>query len=302
MSNKRDHKRRKKERRQAAMEAKELRAATPQLLMPGINIDGSLQLPKGSRKFLIDYYTKHPGDSWRPKSNMDIADKALATRRISTLLTIFYHIHSIQDMLTSQVEGLMDDFGLWISGLRPIMNDITRAEDKYFAAMRGTLDRSDDPEGCRQDYLRDFDSLYEKFMRWERIPKNWQPGDDVTLPPLTDEQVAEKQKEGKIIVDTGHEQMTVATVNLPNEVQSEEVDYSISKLLRDETAEVVREHIKTLRGARIAAAKLLKKEPRECFVIYETHHRSEAAATLIPVQAYVNKRPTHDDNDGDEEA
>ena len=67
MSNKRDHKRRKKERRQAAIEAQQQRAATPQLLMPGINIDGSLQLPKGSRKFLIDYFTKHPDDSWRTK-------------------------------------------------------------------------------------------------------------------------------------------------------------------------------------------------------------------------------------------
>lgn len=294
MSNKRDHKRRKKERRQAAIEAQQQRAATPQLLMPGINIDGSLQLPKGSRKFLIDYYTKHPGDSWRPKSNMDIADKAQATRRISSLLTIFYHIHSIQDTLFLQIERLMDDFGLWVPGLRPLMNDITRADDKYFAAMRATIDNGDDPEGCRSDYLRDFASLYEKFMRWERVPKDWEPGDEVKLPPLTDEQVAEKRKEGKIVVDTGYEQMTVTTVDLPNEVLSEEVDYSISKLLRDDTAEVVRQHIKTLRGARIAAAKLLKREPRECFVIYETHNRSEAAATLIPMQAYVNKEPTTD--------
>lgn len=272
-----------KDKRRAAAAAAALQAQQSRELIPGIFLPQNLQLPQGSKKFLWQYYKKYPDDNWRPKTNMDIAIKAGAADRISELLSFFYVIKGTQSMLTAEIETLMDDFGLWIKGVRPAMNDVLKSEDKFFNTMRECLDRGDDPKGCHEQYMRDFDSFFDKAMHWMRLPKQWHPGEPTKLPEVTDEQKAEAAENGQLFVDTGWEMMNVCTIHLPAETKKEWTTYSISKLFHDETAEVVKGCIKTLLGAKRIAMKLHREHPKETYVIYKTLNTNQAKATLVPV-------------------
>jgi hypothetical protein len=271
-----------RDKRKAAAQAAALQANQKRELIPGIFLPQNLQLPKGSKDFLWQYYKSHPDDNWRPNTNMDIAIKAGAADRISELLSFFFVIHGTQSMLTAEIETLMDDFGLWIKGVRPAMNDVLSSEDKFFNTMRDCLDRGDDPEGAHQQYMRDFDSFYDKAMRWMRIPKQWHPGEEPKLPEITEKDRAKAIKKGKLIVDTGWEEMKITPVELPDEIKREWKTYYISKLLRDETAEVVKSNIPTLLGAKRIAMELQRNDPNETYVIYEAHNKRQDTATLEP--------------------
>lgn len=273
-----------KAKRRAAALARKQQAERKTEIIPGIFLQ-NIQMPRGSRQFLQDYYKQHPGDEWRPSTNMDIAMKAGATERVGTLLSCFYIIHSTQDMITGEVESIMDDFGLWIKGIRPAMNHVLQAEDEFFKIMTDTLDKSDDPEGSHNQYMRDFDSFYEKALRWMRLPKQWHPGEETKLPQTTEQDIKKAAKNGKLIVDTGWEEMKITTTTLPAETQAEWTDYSISKLYRDESAEVVKGKIPTLMGAKRMTMKLHRENPQETYVIYETHNARQETATLVPIIA-----------------
>lgn len=273
-----------KAKRRAAALARAQQAERKTEIMPGIFLQ-NIQLPRGSRLFLQDYYKQHPDDSWRPNTNMDIAIKSGTADRISTLMSSWYVLHGVQNMMTSEIETLMDDFGLWIKGIRPAMNHVLQAEDEFFNTMHRCLDEGDDPEGAHQQYMRDFDSFYDKAMHWMRIPKQWHPGEDVRLPEITEKDRKKAAKNGKLIVDTGWEEMKIGTVEMEPETKKEWTTYCISKLYRDETGEVIKSKIPTLTGAKRIAMKLQRENPKETYVIYECHNRLQATATLVPTAA-----------------
>ena len=286
-----------KARRKAAAVAASMEAETRRELIPGIFLPKNLQLPKGSKDFLWQYYKSHPDDNWRPNTNMDIAIKAGAADRISELLSFFFVIHGTQSMLTAEIETLMDDFGLWIKGIRPAMNHVLQSEDEFFNTMHRCLDEGDDPEGAHQQYMRDFDSFYDKAMHWMRIPKQWKPGEPTRLPDTTEKDARKAAKQGKLIVDTGWEEMKIGTTTIPPETEHAWTNYSISKLYRDETGEIVKAKIKTLTGAKRIAMKLSRENPKDTYVIYETHNEKQATATFIPVMA-VTPREIIDRSEG----
>ena len=213
---------------------------------------------------------------------MDIADKAGVPDRISTLISSFYIFCGVQNMLSGEIESLMDDFGLWIKGIRPALNHLIQAQEEFYKAMNYHLDNGDDVEGAHQQYMRDFDSFYDKAMRWMRIPKQWNPGEEPKLPEITEKDRAKAVKKGKLIVDTGWEEMKITPVELPDEIKREWKTYYISKLLRDETAEVVKSGIPTLLGAKRIAMELQRNDPNETYVIYEAHNKRQDTATLEP--------------------
>lgn len=274
-----------RDKRKAAAQAAALQANQKRELIPGIFLPQNLQLPKGSKDFLWQYYKSHPDDNWRPNTNMDIAIKAGAAYRIATLMSSWYVLHGVQNMMTSEIETLMDDFGLWIKGIRPAMNHVLQAEDEFFNTMHRCLDEGDDPEGAHQQYMRDFDSFYDKAMHWMRIPKQWHPGEDVRLPEVTEKDRKKAAKNGKLIVDTGWEEMKIGTVEMEPETKKEWTTYCISKLYRDETGEVIKSKIPTLTGAKRMAMKLQRENPKDTYVIYECHNRMQATATLVPTAA-----------------
>lgn len=273
-----------KAKRRAAALARAQQAERKTEIIPGIFLQ-NIQLPRGSRQFLQNYYKQHPDDNWRPNTNMDIAVKAGAADRITTLMSSWYVLHGVQNMMTSEIESLMDDFGLWIKGIRPAMNHVLQAEDEFFNTMHRCLDEGDDPEGAHQQYMRDFDSFYDKAMHWMRIPKQWHPGEDVRLPEVTEKDRKKAAKNGKLIVDTGWEEMKIGTVEMEPETKKEWTTYCISKLYRDETGEVIKSKIPTLTGAKRIAMKLQRENPKETYVIYECHNRLQATATLVPTAA-----------------
>lgn len=277
-------KRARKAKRKAAALARAQQAERKIELIPGIFLQ-NIQLPQGSKQFLRDYYTKHPGDAWRPATNMDIADKAGVPDRISTLISSFYIFCGVQNMLSGEIESLMDDFGLWIKGIRPALNHLIQAQEEFYKAMNYHLDNGDDVEGAHQQYMRDFDSFYDKAMRWMRIPKQWHPGEEPKLPEITEKDRAKAVKKGKLIVDTGWEEMKIGTVEMEPETKKEWTTYCISKLYRDETGEVIKSKIPTLTGAKRIAMKLQRENPKETYVIYECHNRLQATATLVPTAA-----------------
>ena len=274
-----------KARRKAAAVAASMEAETRRELIPGMFLPPTLQLPKGSKQFLMDYYKQHPDDEWRPKTNMDIAIKAGVAGRVGSLLSSWYILHGVQNMMTSEIESLMDDFGLWIKGIRPAMNHVLQAEDEFFNTMHRCLDEGDDPQGAHQQYMRDFDSFYDKAMHWMRIPKQWHPNEDVRLPEVTEKDRKKAAKNGKLIVDTGWEEMKIGTVEMKPETKKEWTTYCISKLYRDETGEVIKSKIPTLTGAKRMAMKLQRENPKDTYVIYECHNRMQATATLVPTAA-----------------
>lgn len=274
-------KRARKAKRKAAALAKEQQSEKKIELIPGILLQ-NIQLPQGSKQFLRDYYTKHPGDAWRPATNMDIAEKAGVPDRISTLISSFYIFCGVQNMLSGEIESLMDDFGLWIKGIRPALNHLIQAQEEFYKAMNYHLDNGDDVEGAHQQYMRDFDSFYDKAMRWMRIPKQWHPGEEPKLPEITEKDRAKAVKKGRLIVDTGWEEMKITPVELPDKIKREWKTYYISKLLRDETAEVVKSGIHTLLGAKRIAMELQRNDPNETYVIYEAHNKRQDTATLEP--------------------
>lgn len=123
------------------------------------------------------------------------------------------------------------------------------------------------PQGSKQ-FLRDY---YTKH-----------PGEEPKLPEITEKDRAKAVKKGRLIVDTGWEEMKITTVELPDEIKREWKTYYISKLLRDETAEVVKSNIPTLLGAKRIAMELQRNDPNETYVIYEAHNKRQDTATLEP--------------------
>lgn len=119
-------------------------------------------------------------------------------------------------------------------------------------------------------------------MRWMRIPKQWHPGEEPKLPEITEKDRAKAVKKGKLIVDTGWEEMKIATVELPDVIKKDWKTYYISKLHRDETAEVVKSNIPTILGAKRVAMELQRNDPNETYVIYEAHNKRQDTATLEP--------------------
>ena len=237
----------------------------------------TLALPAKAKEYLQSLPDEIK-QSWKPTSLLEVAQMAEVDKRIGLLLSAYYHIHAVQGFLTGEISNWLDGFGLWIKGVRPAMNDVERAEDRFYEAMRTIIDPN--KGATHKDYLRDVDSLFEKLMHWEGIPKNWQIGD-----PLHVKKPSERPKEdGKLVVDDGREEKVVGTVTLEPEVKEIRHAYCISRLNEDETADIVKADIKNFGLAAAAANRLAKKDAGRMYVVYEQTIQTQEVATIKPVK------------------
>lgn len=249
-----------------------------QIITGGLLQQPQLALPAKAKEFMQSL-PDEVKQEWKPASVYEVAQMAKVDKRVGLLLSAYYHIHSVQGLLTGEICNWLDGFNLWIKGVRPAMNDVERAEDRFFEAMGKIIDPT---KGCTQDeYRTDCDRLYEKLMHWEGIPKHWKPGEPLHL----ERPSMRPRKEGTIVVDSGHEELVVGTVTLPPEVKETRTAYCVSRLNNDETANVVKSDIKNKGLAAAAANRLAKKDPGHMYVIYEQTIETQEVATLRPIKA-----------------
>ncbi len=245
-----------------------------------------LALPPKAKEYMLSL-SEEERANWKPSTLIEIANKAEVTQRIGSLITVFYHIHSIQSLLAGEISNWLDGFNLWIKGVRPAMNDVERADDRFYEAMKTIIDPN--KNRTHEDYMHDVDTLHEKVMHWEGIPKHWEIGDPVKRKPISEREI----EEGSIVVDSGHEEMLVSTVTLPAETIDEKSAFSVSRLNADETADIIKSGYKTEAAATRAANKYAKDDPGHMYVIYQHTIRTQEVATLRPIKAA--QRPTHGD-------
>ncbi len=246
--------------------------------MPKRTPEQEFQMPKKA----LEYMNSLPEEekkNWKPSGLLEIAAKAGVRDRIGSLLTVYYHIHAVEAFITGEINNWLDGFNLWIKGIRPAMNDVERADDKFFEAMRGIVDPNKGQ--TQKDFMHDVDNLHEKVMHWEGIPKHWKIGDPLRRKPISEREL----EDGTIVVDSGHEEMLVSTVTLPAEIKDSKTAYCVSRLNQDETADIVKSGIKTQAAASTQATILAKKDPGHMYVIYEQTIQTQEVATLRPIKA-----------------
>jgi len=247
-------------------------------LMTSGQYQQQLALPDKAKEFMMSL-PEEERENWTPATLLEIARKAEVDKRVGSLITVFYHIHSIQAFLTGEISNWLDGFNLWIKGLRPAMNDVEKAEDRFFEAMSKIIDPN--KNRTHEDYMHDVDTLHEKIMHWEGLPIHWKIGDPLKRKPISERDL----EEGSIVVDSGHEEMLVSTVTLPPETKEEQTAYAVSRLNADETADIVKSGYKTEAAATRAANKLAKEDPGHMYVVYQQTIRTQEVATLRPIKA-----------------
>ena len=243
-----------------------------------------LALPEKAKEFM-ESLSEEEKANWKPASLLEVAKKAEGDKRIGSLITVFYHIHSIQAFLTGEISNWLDGFNLWIKGVRPAMNDVEKAEDKFFEAMSTLIDPN--KNRTHEDYMHDVDTLHEKIMHWEGLPIHWKIGDPLQRKPISQREL----EEGSIVVDSGHEEMLVSTVTLPPETKDEQTAYAVSRLNADETADIIKSGYKTEAAATRAANKFAKEDHGHMYVVYQQTIRTQEVATLRPIKAA--QKPKH---------
>lgn len=243
-----------------------------------------LALPEKAKEFM-ESLSEEEKANWKPASLLEVAKKAEVDKRIGSLITVFYHIHSIQAFLTGEISNWLDGFNLWIKGVRPAMNDVEKAEDKFFEAMSTLIDPN--KNRTHEDYMHDVDTLHEKIMHWEGLPIHWKIGDPLQRKPISQREL----EEGSIVVDSGHEEMLVSTVTLPPETKDEQTAYAVSRLNADETADIIKSGYKTEAAATRSANKFAKEDAGHMYVVYQQTIRTQEVATLRPIKAA--QKPKH---------
>ncbi len=251
-----------------------------------------LALPEAAKRYMLSL-SEEERKEWKPSSLLEIARKAEVDKRIGSLLTTFYHIQSVQGFLTGEIENWLDGFNLYVKGVRPAMNDLQRAVDRYFDAM-GKIVKPDYRSSQHDYYLHDVDALHEKIMSWEGYPKHWEIGEPLKLAPIS----AGQNEEGSIIVYSGHEEIQVDTVTLPAETRSETTAFCVSRLNADETADIVKAGYKTEATATRAANRYAKEDPDHPYVVYRQTIRTQEVATLQPIKAAQNQPTDTEPTDG----
>ncbi len=246
-----------------------------QLITSGMMQQPQLALPPKAKEFMQNL-PQEVKDNWKPATVLEVAQMAEVDKRIGLLLGAYSHIHGVQNILIGEITNWLDGFGLWLKGVRPAMNDVERAEDNFEKAWRTIVKGNQD--GTYDDYRRDIDSLHEKLMRWEGVPKFWKIGD-----PLKLKKPSERPKEeGTIIMDDGHEEKKVGTVQLEPEIKDSRTAYCVSRLNEDGTADIMKADIKTKGAATAAANRMAKNDPGRMYVAYEQIIQTQEVHTIIP--------------------
>lgn len=207
-------------------------------------------------------------------TTLEVAEHAGANQRISFLVSAFYHIHSIQALLQADIEILMDNWGLWLKGVRPAMTNVQQSSDKFIRIMSEIFSVGRDKEEKEKDrnyYAQDIDSLYKKFMRWEALPITWEPGQEQRTNFIKSGE--EKGKDETLVIDNDIEWVRIGAIDVPAIQKDYRADlpevYCVGEMMDDETVQMGKKPYRTISTARGVASKYAAAEPGKVFIIYK---------------------------------
>lgn len=205
------------------------------------------------------------------RTNLEIADRAEATRRIGYLAQTFYHIHSVQSLLQADLEILLDNWGLWLKGFRPALTSLQQAEDKFYRVMREIFNQGGEGDVTDEYYRRDVDSLFKKLMRWEALPVTWKPGDELKTNLIKAGE--EKGGDETLVIEDKYEWCRIGAIDtnaVPNDYRSDLPEvYTVGQMEDNETVKMSAKPYRTFATAKSVATKYANSNRGKVYIIYK---------------------------------
>ena len=225
-----------------------------------------LMATKTMKDYLASIPTEEADQLKAAADTLAVARHSGADKRVGYLLSAYHHITSIQALLQADIEILLDNWSLYLKGIRPALTSVQQSNDKFFTAMRGLFGSNDEEAKKRDDYYRrDVDSLFAKFMRWEGLPQTWRPGQSQRTENV---KAGEDEKEETLIIENDYEWAKVCAINTPDPNTPNEC-FCVAKMNDNETVSMSEKPYKTISAARAAATIKAKAEQGETFIIYK---------------------------------
>lgn len=89
--------------------------------------------PKAVRDYWANNLT--PDEQQIFNTPIAVAQQAGVMQRLGYLTAAFLHIHSVQSLLFGEMQNIVEDWGLLIKGVQPVINSLLNSEDKFFNVM-----------------------------------------------------------------------------------------------------------------------------------------------------------------------
>lgn len=230
--------------------------------------------PKAVRDYWANNLT--PDEQQIFNTPIAVAQQAGVMQRLGYLTAAFLHIHSVQSLLFGEMQNIVEDWGLLIKGVQPVINSLLNSEDKFFNVMYDLVQNQS--QGIKETYTQDVDALYDRITRWEGIPKTWKPGDDQKL-------------EGRSRMDDIIGSLKSGTLKLkeqdmePEPISEASTLYAIAEMNEDETSTIVKQDIAKKGLAVIQANKLARKNINKMYVLFEQRQQAQKTCHMTPIKA-----------------
>ncbi len=205
-----------------------------------------------------------------------VAQHAGVVQRLGYLTATFYHLHSVESLIFGEMQNIVEDWGLLIKGVQPVVNSLQISEEKFFKVMYDLVQNQS--QGIKETYTQDVDALYDRITRWEGIPKTWKPGDDQKL-------------EGRSRMDDIIGSLKSGTLKLkeqdmePEPISEASTLYAIAEMNEDETSTIVKQDIAKKGLAVIQANKLARKNINKMYVLFEQRQQAQKTCHMTPIKA-----------------
>ena len=230
--------------------------------------------PKAVRDYWANNLT--PDEQQIFNTPIAVAQHAGVVQRLGYLTATFYHLHSVQSLLFGEMQNIVEDWGLLIKGVQPVINSLQQSEDKFFKVMHDLVNSQS--QGIKETYLQDVDALFDRITRWEGIPKTWKPGDEQKL-------------EGRSMMDDIISSLKSGTLKLkeqdmePEPISEASTLYAIAEMNEDETSTIVKQDIAKKGLAVIHANKLARKNINKMYVLFEQRQQAQKTCHMTPIKA-----------------
>ena len=230
--------------------------------------------PKAVRDYWANNLT--PDEQQIFNTPIAVAQQAGVMQRLGYLTAAFLHIHSVQSLLFGEMQNIVEDWGLLIKGVQPVINSLLNSEDKFFNVMHDLV--KNQSTGIKETYTQDVDALFDRITRWEGIPKVWKPGDDQKL-------------EGRSRMDDIIGSLKSGTLKLkehdmePEPISEASTLYTIAEMNEDETSTIVKQDIAKKGLAVIQANKLARKNTNKMYVLFEQRQQAQKTCHMTPFKA-----------------
>ena len=238
--------------------------------------------PKAVRDYWANNLTPYEQEIFN--TPIAVAQQAGVMKRLGYLTAAFLHIHSVQSLLFGEMQNIVEDWGLLIKGVQPVINSLLISEDKFFNVMHDLV--KNQSTGIKETYTQDVDALFDRITRWEGIPKVWKPGDDQKL-------------EGRSRMDDIIGSLKSGTLKLkeqdmePEPISEASTLYAIAEMNEDETSTIVKQDIAKKGLAVIQANKLARKNTNKMYVLFEQRQQAQKTCHMTPFKAV--QKPANQD-------